>query len=136
MEVKIWSLCSVSSTLSHANLEQPFRTLAIKWQVNIFVKKSSCIFVYAFSFLHLNCYCVRRLFMHLSLMLCRCDAEWWCRWPYNTMSPGLLVNTPMNNSDNENPNLKHNIISSISTWHISTNHLKKKTLRIIGEVTV
>ena len=43
--VKIWSLCSVSSTLSHANLEQPFRTLAIKWEVNIFVKKSSCIFV-------------------------------------------------------------------------------------------
>ena len=31
--VKIWSLCSVSSTLSHANLEQPFRTLAIKWEV-------------------------------------------------------------------------------------------------------
>ena len=43
MEVKIWSLCSVSSTLSHANLEQPFRTLAIKWEVNIFVKKSSCV---------------------------------------------------------------------------------------------
>ena len=30
--VKIWSLCSVSSTLSHANLEQPFRTLEIKWE--------------------------------------------------------------------------------------------------------
>ena len=41
--VKIWSLCSVSSTLSHANLEQPFRTLAIKWEVNIFLKKSSCV---------------------------------------------------------------------------------------------
>ena len=33
--VKIWSLCSVSSTLSHANLEQPFRTLQIKWEVKI-----------------------------------------------------------------------------------------------------
>ena len=33
--VKIWSLCSVSSTLSHANLEQPFRTLAIKREVNV-----------------------------------------------------------------------------------------------------
>ena len=41
--VKIWSLCSVSSTLSHANLEQPFRTLAIKWEVTIIVKKSSCV---------------------------------------------------------------------------------------------
>ena len=43
--VKIWSLCSVSSTLSHANLQQPFRTLAIKWEVNIIVKKSSCVFL-------------------------------------------------------------------------------------------
>ena len=41
--VKIWSLCSVSSILSHATLKQPFRTLAIKWEVNIFVKKSSCV---------------------------------------------------------------------------------------------
>ena len=69
--VKIWSLCSVSSTLSHANLEQPFRTLAIKWEVNIFVKKSSCVFLPALSF------------MHLSLLLCRCDAAWTCKWLYN-----------------------------------------------------
>ena len=41
--VKIWSLCSVSSTLSHATLEQPFRTLAINWEVTIIVKKSSCV---------------------------------------------------------------------------------------------
>ena len=46
--VKIWSLCSVSSTLSHANLEQPFRTLAIKWEVNIIVKKTSCVSLPAF----------------------------------------------------------------------------------------
>ena len=52
--VKIWSLCSISSTLSHANLEQPFRTLAIKWEVNIFLKKSSCILL-------------------ASLSLCRCE---------------------------------------------------------------
>ena len=51
--VKIWSLCSVSIILSHANLQQPFRTLAIKWEVNIFVKKSSCILILlASSFLH------------------------------------------------------------------------------------
>ena len=41
--VKIWSLCSVSSILSHATLQHPFRTLAIKWEVNIFLKKSSCV---------------------------------------------------------------------------------------------
>ena len=39
--VKIWSLYSVSSCLSHANFEQPFRNIAIKWEVNIIVKKSS-----------------------------------------------------------------------------------------------
>ena len=70
--VKIRSLCSVSCTLSHANLEQPFWTHAIKWEVNIFQKKSSCVFI------------MRRLFIRLSLILCRCDAEWWCRWLYNT----------------------------------------------------
>ena len=31
------------STLSHANLEQPFRTLAIKWEVKILLKKSPCV---------------------------------------------------------------------------------------------
>ena len=45
--VKIWSLRSVSSILSHATLQQPFRTLAIKWEVNIFPKKSSCVFLHA-----------------------------------------------------------------------------------------
>ena len=77
--VKIWSLCSVSSTLSHAN---PWTTLSNpcnKVRGEYFSKKS----LLASSFLHLNCYCVRRLFMRLSLMLCRCDAEWWCRWLYN-----------------------------------------------------
>ena len=33
--VKIFQLCSVSSSLSHAKLEQPFRTLQIKREVNI-----------------------------------------------------------------------------------------------------
>ena len=32
-----YSLCSVSSSLLHATLEQPFRTFAIKWEVNIFL---------------------------------------------------------------------------------------------------
>ena len=45
--VKIFQLCSVSSSPSHANIEQPFRTLAIKWEVNIFLKKSSCVFIIA-----------------------------------------------------------------------------------------
>ena len=51
--IKIWSSCSVSSTLSHANLQQLFRTIAIKRGVNIFVKKSSCVFLLASSLLRL-----------------------------------------------------------------------------------
>ena len=42
--VKIWSLCSVPSTLSHATLSNPFQTLQINGEVNIFLKKSSCVF--------------------------------------------------------------------------------------------
>ena len=37
--VKIWSLCSVSAS-SHM---LTFQTLAMKWEVNIFLKKSSCV---------------------------------------------------------------------------------------------
>ena len=56
--VKIWSLCSVSSTLSHANLEQPFRTLAINWEVNMLLKNSSCVFFHASFILRLSaCVC-------------------------------------------------------------------------------
>ena len=32
-----------------------------------------------------------RLFMRLSLMLCRCDAEWWCRWLYNIVRFGACA---------------------------------------------
>ena len=70
--VKIWSLCSVFSILSHANLWTTLSNLAINREVNIFLKKPSCVFI------------MRRLFMRLSLILCRCDAEWWCRWLYNS----------------------------------------------------
>ena len=65
--VKIWSLCSVSSTLSHATAEQPFRTLAIKWEVNMFVKKSSCVFLH-------ECVIMRRLLLHLYSCVCL----WYC----------------------------------------------------------
>ena len=50
--VKIWSLCSVSSNLSHTKPWTTLSNLAIKWEVNIIVKKSSCVFLLASSFLH------------------------------------------------------------------------------------
>ena len=67
--VKIWSLCSVSSILSQATLKQPFRTLAIKWEVNIIVKKSSC-------------------FLSSCVFLCASvftiiESLWYGRWLYN-----------------------------------------------------
>ena len=55
---KYYSLCSVSSSLSHANLEQPFRTFAIKGEVNF----------------------VKEVFLRLCHLLCRYDAAWTCRW--------------------------------------------------------
>ena len=36
---RYYSLCSVSSSLSHETLEQPFRTLQIKWGVKYFGKE-------------------------------------------------------------------------------------------------
>ena len=69
MEVKIWSLCSVSSTLSHANLEQPFRTLAINWEVNIIVKKSSC-FLSSCVFLCASVFTIT-------------ESLWYGKWVYN-----------------------------------------------------
>ena len=70
---RYYSLCSVSSSLSHATLKQPFRTLAIKREVYILLKKSSCVF------LHASLSCVRLypswVFLCVSvLLLFRCDA--------------------------------------------------------------
>ena len=62
--VKIWSLCSVSSTLSHANLEQPFRNPCNKVRGKYNCKED---------FLRL-CPCVCLIIVSL----------WCCRWLYNT----------------------------------------------------
>ena len=80
--VKIWSLCSVSSTLSHANLEQPFRTLAIKWEVNIFLKKSSCVLhscvLSSCVILHASVFIVVSLWiiLHIYVHVCRCESTY------------------------------------------------------------
>ena len=85
--VKIFQLCSVSSSLSHANLEQPFRTLAIKWKEYIFIKKSSCVFLRA-SFitasLSLRLFiiasvCIQYIYMYIS--------AWISWWQYNSLTP-------------------------------------------------
>ena len=85
--VKIWSFCSVSSTLSHANLEQPFRNPCnkVRGKYNckeVFLRLLSCVFI------------MRPLFMRLSMILCRCDAEWWCRWLSNTRITQISIKYP------------------------------------------
>ena len=61
--VKKFQLCSVSNSLSHANLEQPFSNPCNKVRGNILLKKSSCVCL---------CHCVLII---VSL--------WCCRWVYN-----------------------------------------------------
>ena len=89
--VKIWSLCSVSSILSHATLKQPFRTLAIKWEVNIFLKKSSCVFLPSCVLYSCVLYlCV--LYSCVCRLSCVCYhcvgmyPVYICIWEYNTCS--------------------------------------------------
>ena len=66
--VKILQLSSVSSSLSHATLEQPFRTLTNKVRGKILLKKSPCVF-----------------FLRLSTCICLIIVSLWCcRWAYNT----------------------------------------------------
>ena len=64
--VYVWSPTPSHSGTPH----NPFRTLAIKWEVNIFLKKSSCVRLY-------HCVC---LFI-VSL--------WCCRWQYNIIITAL-----------------------------------------------
>ena len=70
--VKIFQLCSVSSSLSQANFEQPFRNLQIKWEVKYFIKKSSCVFLCA-SFITASV-------IHCVLIIV---SLWYGRWVYN-----------------------------------------------------
>ena len=75
--VKIWSLCSVSSTLSHANLEQPFRNPCKKVRGKYIVKEvflrfpscflSSCVFLCASVFTII-------------------ESLWYGKWVYNNFT--------------------------------------------------
>ena len=75
--VKIWSLCSVPSTLSHATLSNPFQTLQIKWEVNMLLKKSSCVDPSWF-ILHASVFVVVSLWiiLHIYVHVCRCESAY------------------------------------------------------------
>ena len=81
--VKIWSLCSVSSTLSHANLEQPKRKPCNKLRGKMLLKKPSCVFLPA------SLSCVLHFRRNPSCVcLCHCVviivSLWYGTWLYNT----------------------------------------------------
>ena len=57
-------LFSLQLPLTPQTLSNPFRTLAIKWEVNILLKKSSCVFIIASVLIIVPLWC--------------------CRWAYNT----------------------------------------------------
>ena len=65
------------STLSHANLQQPFRTLAIKWELNIFLKKSSCV-LHSCVILHASIFLRASVFTII-------ESLWYGTWLYNSM---------------------------------------------------
>ena len=57
---------------SWTTLSNPCNKVRGKYVVKeVFVRLPSCVFLPALSF------------MHLSLLLCRCDAAWTCKWLYN-----------------------------------------------------
>ena len=61
-------------------LEQTFRTLAIKWEVNIIVKKSSCVFIMRPSFLRFpSCVFIvvsLWIILHIYVHICRCESAY------------------------------------------------------------
>ena len=88
MEVKIWSLCSVSSTLLDANLEPPFRTLAIKWEVKynckeVFLRLPSCVVYYCVCY-----HCVGMYPVYICIFLHESEDE------YTTCIPAEIAVVP------------------------------------------
>ena len=65
-----YSLCSVSSSLSHATLEQPFRTLTNKVRGKVLLKKSSCVFLPASFITACVCYSLRRYVSSIYVYFC------------------------------------------------------------------
>ena len=76
--VKIWSLCSVSSTLFPGKpLNNPFQTIQIKWEVKILLKKSSCVILPS-------------VFLCASVSII--ESLWYGKWVHNTSKPRQLRN--------------------------------------------
>ena len=68
-----------SLTPSHTQtLSNPFRTLTIKWEVHIFIKKSSLVLYPCVFVIHSAC-------------ICMCICRWICIWKYNIISLFFLL---------------------------------------------
>ena len=96
----MWSLCSVSSTLSHANLEQPFSKLTNKnerWNIvkEVFLRLSVCV-VYSCDFIivRLSNYCVVRMLhehVYVYISIYMYISAWISRWVYNIVRFGACA---------------------------------------------
>ena len=90
-------------------LKQPFQTLAIKWEVNIFEKKSSCVFS--------SCvFIMRPSFLRLSLILCHCDRWMKMYYVYNIILIWCLCQQSSSRIHNE-PGYRKRQFLSITTRH-------------------
>ena len=83
-------------------LSNPFRTLAIKWEVHIFLKKSSCVFIIV--------------------------SLWCCRWQYNTNgSPNLGQKTrPYSNQQQKKRTCKIVDFAVLADHRIKLKQCEKK----------
>ena len=72
-----YSLCSISSSLSHATLEQPFQTLTNKVRGKILLKKSSCVFLSCVRLCHCVVIIVSLwIILHIYVHICRCESAY------------------------------------------------------------
>ena len=74
---------------------------------------------------------LRRLFMHLSLLLCRCDVAWTCKWLYNISRFGACASRVLHgfktNLVTVNSSLRHHNTTSTKGTEKKKPKTKKKT---------
>ena len=74
-----YSLCSISSSLSHAKLEQPFSNPCNKVRGKYFIKKSSCVFPRA-------SVCILHEYVYVHIIIYMYISAWISRWQYNIVN--------------------------------------------------
>ena len=82
---RYYSLYSISSSLSHATLEQPFRTLTNKGRGKYFIKKSSCVVssrVFVTASLIIASVCIQPIYVYVCISI-------FIMWVYTISTIGM-----------------------------------------------